>query len=314
MIKKTVLILIALLCCNICFSAGNANDKKLLKQAWKKYDFREFKAARNIFTKVQNSSKNKEAICQAKTGLAFYYQFGQRGNVTVADFERAIDFYEECIKIMGPDFKLTPFWKTMTAECLYRIYAKNDNFENLEKAQAIWQEIEKKHHGSLIAQDAMLFRTVIPTRDFLDEKTPKRILELEEYLKPLTEKLADKNSAEAVKKSEEVVLAGVMANYLGKLYSSRKEFKKSTDNFQDYVNLGATSNHYKLSAYYSIARIADIELKDKKLARKFYIRLYTESPTNRKAYLSKKRAQELGEIEKPEKNKLLKNTKNKDNK
>ena len=311
MMKKLFLILIASMCCNICFSAANAQDKKLLKEGWEKYDFREFEASRRIFTKVQETSKDKASICQAKTGLAFYYQFGQRGNVTVSDFEKAIDYYEECIKTMGPDFKLTPFWKTMTAECLYRIYTKNDNQEYLEEAQAIWQEIEKKHHGSLIAQDAMLFRTVVPTRDFLDKKTPERMAEMENYLKPISKKLSNKKTAEAIKKSEEAILAGVMANYLGKLYSSRKEYKKSTDNLQTYVNIGATSNHYKLAAYYSIARIADVELENKKLAREFYVRLYTESPTERKAYFSRQRAKALGEIIPPEKTQLPKNKDNK---
>lgn len=312
MFKKTVLVLlIVTMGCNICYSAATANDKKMLAEGWSKYNFREFEASRGIFTEVQDTSTDKASICQAKTGLAFYFQFGQRGNVTVGDFEKAIELYEECITIMGPEYKLIPFWKSMKAECLYRIYVLNDNIEKLEQAQAIWKEIKEKAPNSLVAQDALLFRTVIPIRDFTDDKVPVKIAEMENYLKPINEKINDKKTLQAIKTSESAVLAGVMANYLGKLYSSRKEFRKSSDNYDTYVKLGPTSHHYKLGAYYSIARIADVELKDKKLAMEYYTRIFTESPTDRRSYYSMQRVKQLGDSVTPEKTTTPKNKEDK---
>lgn len=295
MTKKAVLtLLIVTLGSYFCYSAPSPEDKKLLKDGWTKYDFREFEAARRIFTKVQDTSKDKASICQAKTGIAFFNQFGQRGNVTVANYEKAIELYNECIELMGPDYKLIPFWKSMKAECLYLIYQKTDNVDNLEEAEAIWKEIAKKQPNSLVAQDALLFRTVVPITDFSDSKVPKQIAEMEQYLKPITKAINNKKVAKATREKEKSSLAGVMANYLGKLYASRKEWKKSSENYDTYVKLGATSHHYKLNAYYSIARIADIELKNKDLAIEYYTRIFTESPTYRKSYYSMKRVKELG--------------------
>lgn len=294
MIKKALLTLLLATLGTICHAEATQKDKDLLKDGWAKYEFREFEAARRIFSRVQDTSKDKASICQAKTGLAFFNQFGQRGNVSVNHFEKAIELYDECIKMMGPDYKLTPFWKSMKAECNYRIYQKNDNIKNLKNAEAIWKELAEKQPKSLVAQDALLFRTVVPIRDFTDETVPNKIAEMETYLQPIKKKINNKKTAEEIKKDEAAVLAGIMANYLGKLYASKKNWLKSSENYDTYVKLGPTSHHYKLNAYYSIARIADVKLNDKKLAKEYYTKIFTESPTYRKSYFSMKRVKELG--------------------
>ncbi|MBN1865422.1 MAG: tetratricopeptide repeat protein [Victivallales bacterium] len=294
----TMKIFLAHLIVFISIVAFCSGERALLDDAWMKYEYRDFDSAWRNFQRVERETKDKDLNlhCEALTGLAFCLQFGKMVNAGVGDYEGAVGYYHKCIELKGDDARLVPFWKSMMAECMYRVYSLNGNKDYYHQAMEIWSELDGSQPDSLVAQDSLLFRTVVPTRDFHDPGTDKKIARMEEYIEPILDNIRETGDAGDYAGTEKAVLAGAMANYLGALYANRHEFKKATEYYETYAILGPTSHHYKLNAFYSIARISDAELGDMDRAIRYYTRIFTESPAYTKSYFSMQRVEALKKL------------------
>jgi hypothetical protein len=270
-----------------CISAENSAE--LIKKAWTEYGYREFSKAERFFVEAAQKAQSMEDYCQALSGQAFCYQFGKKAQANVDDYEFAISLYEKCLKKAASNPKFVPFLKSMIAECNYRIYIIDENPENFKKAQTIWNELQKKNYGSVIAQDALLYEVVIQTNDYGDTKSPINAKKLEEYVAPVL-KAASKRDR---KLGDEKLLTPVMANYLKDIYFWNNDFKKAASWLEAYIILGPTSYAARSDAYFRLARIAEKKLKDKKLAYKYYKRFYIEMKNSNRAYFAKEKMDEL---------------------
>lgn len=254
------------------------STEEMVKQAWQEYSFMEFSKSYNMFLKIANSSKDKKMVSEAKTGMAFYYQFSKRGNASEADYKAAIVLYDECITDMGDKSKQVPYWYALKAECFYRLYQINKDRKDLKEAQALWSLLDEKYSSTIAAQDALLFRAIIPIRDYNKK-------EAKEILSPMIKYINNKETPQ--------VLQSVMANSIANVFYWRNDYKNAFKYYERYLDFGATNKTFKINTYFKLARIADLKLGNSAGAIKYYELLKKEAPTNNKAYFSGVRANEI---------------------
>lgn len=265
-------------------------DDSLLKKGWAEYGFQEYGRALKYFQKAEKSAGNKDDLCQALTGQAFCYHFGQKNSVSVDDYGKALLLYERCIAEAGENHKHRLFWNSMKAECLYRISVLDSDSGKFKQAEQLWSDIRKNGEATVVVQDAMLSRALMQTSNFSDETVSAFTSEMEEYLK--------RHSAEmrvsSQNKPSSMILAAIMANYIYNVYFWRGDYRKSVDYLIAYCKFGPTSFQYGATAYFKVARISELKLKDSKIAVEYYSKLYNEARSDNRAYYSLERAKALG--------------------
>jgi len=258
-------------------ATDNSLAKKKLNQAWKEYGYMEFSKAYNLFNEVIDTTSDSNLKSQAKTGLAFYYQFSKRGNVSGSDYEKAIKLYDECLK-ENPQSSQLSYWYALKAECYYRLYEMRKDDEYLKKAKSLWKLIDDKYPSTVAAQDSLLFSTVVSVRDFNSEIALKDANKLIDYIN---------------NKKNPRILQSVMTHYLANLFYWRKDYKDSFCYYEKYLDLGPSNIQFRNNTYFKLARLADLKLKDDKNAIKYYELLYKNAENDNKAYFSSQRAKEI---------------------
>jgi tetratricopeptide (TPR) repeat protein len=261
-------------------------EKSVLAQAWDEYSFLEFRKARKLFDSVIANPPNREDLCQALVGRAFCYQFGGRGNIVVADYQEALAAYARCRQELGEDHRLAPFWMAMSAECHCRIYMLNKDATQIAEAEKLWQRLQRDHHSSVFAQDALLFRAAVGMMAFDDEKTTARLQEVEAYV-------ASQKKGGGDPSGSSNLLAPVMANYLAECYFWREDYGESVRWYREYCRLGPTSFRERNAAWFRLARIADTKLNDRDTAIEFYTKVWKEAASDGKVYFCSERVREL---------------------
>ena len=260
-------------------------EKSVLARAWEEYSFLEFRKARKLFDGVIANPPNREDLCQALVGRAFCYQFGGRGNISVADYQEALGGYARCLQELGEDHRLSPFWMAMSAECHCRIYMLNKDATQIAEAEKLWQRLQRDYHNSVFTQDALLFRASVGMLAFDDEQTTARMQEVEAYI------ASRKGGGDQAESSD--LLAPVMANYLAEAYFWRGDYEKSVLWYREYCRLGPTSFRERNAAWFRLARIADTQLNDRDTAIEFYTKIWKEAASDGKVYFCSERVREL---------------------
>ncbi|HCE46656.1 MAG TPA: hypothetical protein DET40_24170 [Lentisphaeria bacterium] len=275
------------------FSAAVAAEDKasvLLKKAWLEYRFQEVKKARSYFEEAEKKASDKDEMLQALTGQAFCFQFLMKNSVTSDDYGKAVILYDRCLKEAGTDHKYLQFWKSMKAECLYRISVRESDTGKAGKAEELWTEVQQDGAGTVFAQDAMLSRAIMQSDDVNDARVTSHCADMDKYLVPFRK---DARKID-VAKDRNAMLAPVMATYLYNVYFFRGDFKKSVDSLIDYCKFGPTSFQYKATAYFKVARISETRLSDNKTAVDYYMKFYNECGSDSRSYYSLERAKTLG--------------------
>lgn len=264
-----------------------------LQKGWKEYEFRNFGFAEDLFEEAAEKAVNDKDYCQAMVGRAFCYQFGKKGQVSVSDYKYAISLYKNALNKASKNKKLTNFLKSMIAECLLRISQLSKDREIKEEAETYWAELKKEAGNSVVAQDAMLTKTIAQTDDFTDPKLKPLVSELESFLKPIVKSLEKKDPQTVSEINKKFPLAKIMANFLGFYYFWNKDYPASIHWFKIYYILGPTSYAAKANTIFTIARIAELKLKDKKLATEFYQKFAKETGNDRRAYFAEEKVKQL---------------------
>lgn len=271
-----------------CASAENpdAAAADLIHDAWKEYQYREFDSAQAIFAKAFKKSSVKAEKLQALTGQAFCLQFGKRALAGVSDYEGAIAIYRKALAICEHDPKFESFFNSMIAECSYRIYSLNGDEAKLKEAEGIWQALSSSEPKSLVAQDALLFRTFAGTNSFAEDANVEKMNQVASYLASV--------SQPGVKPEPgSIALASVMANYLATVCFWRGDYKGSVDWLKEYVKLGPTSYASRTNTVFRIARISDVKLGDAKTAAEYYGIFAKSFPVDNRRYFSELKAASL---------------------
>ncbi len=280
------LLALCLLAQPVCDAAGASADK--LKDAWREYQYREFDTAQSLFVEAEKSAASKEERLQALTGQAFCSQFGRRALATVSDFEAASKIYRKCVELSAGDSRFEPFFKAMLAECAARIYSLNDDKAKLKEAMDIWDWLQANCKDSIVAQDALLFKTALLTKSYDDDANIPLMQVLEQRLSGMTGK-SDGSS-------EKDSLSSVMASYLANTYYWRGDYKSSVVWLKRYIDFGPTSYSARTNAYFKVARVSEAKLDDRKTAFEYYNFFSENFPTDRRNYFAGQRAAEYGAL------------------
>ncbi|HBC86636.1 MAG TPA: hypothetical protein DCZ94_06760 [Lentisphaeria bacterium] len=272
-------------------AAAQNKDESLLKKGWLEYRFHEVKKARSYFEEAEKKAgNNKEELLQALTGQAFCHQFLMKNSVKADNFEQAAALYDRCIKEAGSDHKYILLWKSMKAECLYKLSVLEPDPAKDSEAEALWQEVRQKDENSVFAQDAMLAKALLQTEDVNDEKVTSFCGDMEKYLVPYKKE----GRKIDVVNDKKAMLAPVMATYLYNIYYYRNDFRKGVDALIDYCKFGPTSFQYKATAYFKVARISETRCADNKTAIEYYTKFFKECGSDSRSYYAMERAKLLG--------------------
>ena len=252
----------------------------LIHDAWREYQYREFDTAQSIFYDAFKKATVKEDKLQALTGQAFCLQFGKRALATSSDYEGAITFYRKALEIAGHDAKFEPFFNAMIAECSYRIYSIGGDEAKLKEAEAIWADLNAKSPNSLVAQDALIFKTFATTKSFRDDNNLENIKQVSAHMAAVA----------AQPDADGAALTPVMANYLSTVCFWRGDYKGSVHWLQEYLKLGPTCYTAKTNAVFKIARISDLKLQDAKTSCEYYSLFAKSFPVDKRRYFSEQKA------------------------
>jgi tetratricopeptide (TPR) repeat protein len=271
--------------CSLLSADKEAVAIDLLRDGWKEYQYREFDNAESLFKKAAEKASAKEDKLQALTGQAFCYHFGRMALATASDYANAIAIYRKCLDLAGDDQKFAPFFNSMIAECSYRIYRLTDDDTKLDEANAIWKELQEKHPNSVAAQEALLFKTIMDTKNLKDDSIIAKINTVADRLnskRPNDAELADANA-----------MTSVMANYLAFVTYWRGDYRSAVHWFKEYLRLGPTSYAARYGTVFRIARISEMKNNDPKTAIAYYSLFAKDFPSNRSKYFAEQKSIEL---------------------
>jgi tetratricopeptide (TPR) repeat protein len=291
LLMKTKQILTAVLILNLSALCMAATETKpeLLKKAWLEYKLGEYSQAEKLFTQAKTKAKDNKSYCEATTGVAFCYQYAKKQQTAAGDYRYAIELYGQALKKIDRDSKYRPFFTAMRAECYFNIYRLTGEKNNLNEAVKLWDEIQQKWSTTVAGQDALLYQVMAMTGD--DYSTPEALKlaeQLERYLE--TNKIIQpKHGKKTLSIAKKQLLAAVMSNYLGDFYFWREDYRNAVKWLINYYELGASSYAYKADVLFKIARTADIKLKDKPLAIKYYTLFQDEIKSNTRRYFAQQR-------------------------
>lgn len=269
------------------FISGAQSVQDLLTTAWNEYSFKEINKASKLFAKAEELAKTNKEKCEALAGIAFCLQFGKRNNVTISDLKQVVTLYDEAIKKLDKNDKLYPFFLAMKAEALMQISKNSTNRDDIskheEEAWKIWKILDSDYSTDVFRQDSLLTRAALASNNYKSEDSIKAHNELKNYVLSI-----DKKSS-----SEEKILVPVMCSQIAEHSFINNDFKTTVEFYKLYALLGPTSFPMKAYAYFKIARIAELLIKDNNTAIEYYRRFYNECNSNEKSYFAKKKAEEL---------------------
>jgi len=257
-------------------SLGAADPAALLAEGWQEYQFQSFDKATRLFDEAVGAAADGETRIQARTGIAMVAQFREQGR----DLDRAEGIYREILK-EGPTGERLCLVQSMLAECLA-------SKGKLEEADRLWDAAVSGFPNSLLAQDALLRRTVAHLKGFDSEESMEaiRYLEARRTVFPPADR-------------ERPALSPGFDLLLGDFWFWRKDYARAREAYIRYVAVGSTQTtaySQRASAIMRIARISEDFLNDSKTAGAYYRMLVEETPNDVRSYFSLEKAARYGAI------------------
>ncbi len=246
-----------------------------LHRAWQEYEFQAHDLAEKYFTQARESFPEASAGSrEAALGLAMVGHFREKGR----DLEGAAAQYESLLEagVEGTTRLLT---ESMFASALAEL-------GELERANDIWDEIITANPDTLIAQDALMSRTLANMGPYDSPQTGEAIRYLQE-----------KRALFPEPTREDPAMAPSYDELLGEAYFWRGEYRKSRDAFIRYVEIGTirtTGYKNRANGMVRIARMSESLLDDTETAGRYYRKLVEEMPSDERSYFAVEQAVRYG--------------------
>jgi len=265
-----VSVLLSLAPTNLC-----AKDPRLTR-AWNEYRFQSYATAVKLFEEVKEAAVDKTDRQEAAIGLAMIAQFREKGG----DVESAREIYEELIeeRIEGEPGILV---KSLLAESCAAL-------GEMDTANALWDELIAGNPASIVAQDALLRRTMVNMKFYDDPESREAVT----YLKK-------KRTAFPEPSPETPGLAPPTDRILAEFFFWNKEYEKAREFFVRYIDIGLAETigyEKRARALYRVARMFETIFNDPVSAARYYRLLALETPSDQRSYYGIEKAVELGAI------------------
>ena len=252
----------------------------LLERAWEEYRFLSYDAARDLFVQAVETAAGDRERRQAELGLAMVDHFRESGR----KLDRAIETYRELLDSSTSD-TIEVLATSLLAEAL-------SEQGDLQEANRFWDEVITGHPETVIAQDALLRRTLANLGSIASDETADAM----RYA-------VEKRAAFPGATREHPGLSPSIDYLLGSLAFWRGEYAASRDYFGRVLDIGSNqTGSYSLRAGLAMrmARLSEKHLDDPDGAGRSYRRLVLDNPNDVRAYFALLKAIEYGSVTREE--------------
>jgi len=256
--------------------AWGAPPEPLAARAWNEFGYQSFDNARRLFNELERAPG--ATACQrqeAVIGLAMVAQFDERR----ADLGLAEQLYRRVLA----DASLPPERRLLVESMLAETLA---GAGRLAEADTLWDRLIRAHPSHVIAQDALIRRTVAHVTTFEAPETGAALA----YLRECLAIIAQAAPAEAG-------MGVALERLRAWLHLGRKEYLEARAAL---MRLADLADHVTLSqgqlaiVLTQIARLSETQLDDPLTAGRYYRRLVEEAPHDVRAYFALTRAIHYG--------------------
>lgn len=256
----TVIVLLVALATGCGAGAGTGNINQLLEEGWRAYATGEFAVAANLFRTVENTGyATEKQLFSARLGLATAYHLS-----TDPDLETAQTYYT---RLNGMDVpgarRLSLLGRGKVALERGRT---DEGRRTLEKLQNEFPESAEADEATVHLAESYFHPQENPDLpggyDVPSKSSVARGIRVLEY---------------RLTNHPENALAAVMHMMLADRYTDRGEFRKAVDHLQQALRKGIVSARTRSELMWQVARTAEKELEDYRLAEEYYQRFVETS-------------------------------------
>lgn len=251
-----------------------------LAMAWREYGFHSFDIAGQLFARVLETSRDAAERQQATIGRAMIAQF----NTKQRDPEKAIRLYRRLL-----EEGLTGEPKILVESFLAECYAGT---RRRDEANRLWDAIIADQPTSIVAQDALIARTLANMGSWDGEETTQAMSHLAQKRTYLPEPDPDRPG-----------LAPPMERLTANWHfwcGRHRQARDTLIRFCDIATKRTTSYGWYAGTLFRTAQISERLLDDNQTAGRYYRRVITETPNHYQSFYALRRAAELGAIAKQE--------------
>ncbi len=244
-----------------------------LQEAWKLYNFSEFKNADRIFAStLENEGASPDQKLQARIGRIFIIQYRQPGS----DPATAFSMYQDILKDMPDNHQYRGLVLSRMAACC--IESKTPDPEKGRKYLA--QAILASPKGSLLQQECAIQMAL----SHLQVKPGKNDIRL--ALRELQKNMPLLKGG---------LLEGAAHNLAAGMALLLDNPKLMEKELEAWVRAGIQNFTFRAVVYFKIARINELVTRNFDKARKYYEKLAREEPSDSRSYFSRTRAREIAD-------------------
>jgi tetratricopeptide (TPR) repeat protein len=263
-----------------CAAAAGPDPRATLDEAWREYRFQSYDKAARLFASADAAGAPEAARREARCGRAMLALFREK-DPEPAD---AVAGFDALLR-EGLDGERALLVRGLRAEALAAS-------GRIEEANAAWAEVIDGAPSSILAQDALLRRTIANLGPLASEQTAAALRYLEE-----------KRRSFPPPTRERPMLAPALDMLLGDARFWRGEYAEARAALVRYVEIGTkttTSYPTQASAMMRIARISEEKLGDPATAGRYYRRLVEETPNDVRSFFALERAIAYGALTREE--------------
>ncbi len=249
-----------------------AEEPTALERGWTEFQFQMFDEAEVLFEKAEGD--------EALIGQAMTLQFREKNPAP----EKAVEIYRS-ILAKEPAANVALLAESLLAEALWETGES-------EEADELWHNVITSHSDHIVAQDALLRRTVAHVGDLTSEQTQNAITYAEARRAELTPPTVERPG-----------LFPTIDNMLSSLHFWRGEYAEARECLVRAVEIGSldtTSPVVRGNMIMQIARISEKFLDDPKTAGRYYRQLVLELPTDVRSYYAMEQAVGYGTLSRAE--------------
>lgn len=251
-----------------------------LEAAWQEYEFQSFKQAARCFDRITETMPDAATLREARLGQAMTAHFRENSR----DLKEAKRTYQMLEEADGSD-AVGLMARSMRAELL----AEEGG---LDEANRIWDALITGHPETLVAQDALLRRTVANLGPITSDRTREALQYLERQRRGFPAPTPERPG-----------LAPVMDAFAADVYLWRGEYRNARDacmRSAEIRTVKTTSYHSVANTHMRIARLSEKVLNDPETAGRYYRRLLFETPNDPRVYFALEKAVALDSVTRAE--------------
>ena len=263
------------LCCST-FVWADLSKPSALQQAWIEYRFQSYEAAEKFFDEILSKEMGKNWEQEATMGKGMAAQFDER-NIRP---KKALAYYQ---KLLNEDLP-----NEQRALLLLLIGEAQEGLGDLKEANAAWEKVIQLFPQTLLAEDALLKRTIRNMGELTEERTLEAVRYAEEARQTFV-----------APSREDPRLAPVLDNLIGTVYFWRGEYDAARGAFIRNVELASPEkmNYSKVAGgLFRVARVSEKFLNDPETAGAYYRKLVLETPNDVRFFFALEKAVQYGAL------------------